>query len=284
MSSDVTVVARNVEMAFSLTKSGSSRSLVGKKNRIRVDALRGVSFIAYEGDAVGILGRNGSGKSTLMSIISGGLSPSGGAIKVKSQPTLLSVSAALQNHLSGAQNARLGLLAKGVHPVDVSSMVDEILAWADLKEAAIRPLKTYSSGMKARLKFAIATAVPSEILLIDEALATGDSAFAAKAKKRMETFLGNTGTMMIVSHSASSIRRHCNRAIWLNDGEIIADGGVAEVSKSYERWNRARAQDDQTGADRILSEMRSNYVRPSILFESEAERYLSSQAGRSNSY
>lgn len=274
MSSDVTVVARKVEMTFSLTKSGSARGLGRKRDRIRVDALRGVSFIAHEGDAIGILGRNGSGKSTLMSIISGGLSPSGGVIKVKSQPTLLSVSAALQNHLSGSQNARLGLLAKGVHPTEVPSMVDEIIAWADLTEAAVRPLKTYSSGMKARLKFAIATAVPSEILLIDEALATGDSAFAAKAKKRMDTFLGNTGTMMIVSHSASSIRRHCNRAIWLNDGEIVADGGVPEVSKPYERWNQARAKDDLKTADQILSDTKSDYVAPSILFESEAERYL----------
>ena len=160
---------------------------------------------------------------------------------------------------------------------EAEALTKEVIAWADLVEAADRPLKTYSSGMKARLKFALATAAPSEVLLIDEALATGDSAFTAKAKKRMDEFLDGTGTMLLVSHSASSIRKHCSRAIWINDGEVVSDGSVREISKPYERWNKARAEEDLDTAARIIEEVKVDYQRPSILFDSEARRFFNTQ-------
>lgn len=279
MSDRTTIAVRDLEMTYRLTKSGSSRGLFTRSGWTTVEALKSVSFVAKEGDSIGVLGKNGSGKSTLMNIISGGLAPTSGDVLVSAFPTLLSVSAALQNHLSGAQNARLGLLAKGLSPSESERMMHEVISWADLESAADRPLKTYSSGMKARLKFALATAAPSEILLIDEALATGDSAFTAKAKRRMDEFLDGTGTMLLVSHSASSIRKHCNRALWINDGELIADGSVKDVSRPYERWNKARADEDLVTAERILDEMRMEYQRPRIVFDSEARRYFNTQYG-----
>lgn len=279
MSDRTTIAVRDLEMTYRLTKSGSSRGLFTRSGWTTVEALKSVSFVAKEGDSIGVLGKNGSGKSTLMNIISGGLAPTSGDVLVSAFPTLLSVSAALQNHLSGAQNARLGLLAKGLSPRESERMMHEVISWADLESAADRPLKTYSSGMKARLKFALATAAPSEILLIDEALATGDSAFTAKAKRRMDEFLDGTGTMLLVSHAASSIRKHCNRALWINDGELIADGSVKDVSKPYERWNKARADEDLVTAERILDEMRMEYQRPRIVFDSEARRYFNTQYG-----
>lgn len=279
MSDRTTIAVRDLEMTYRLTKSGSSRGLFTRSGWTTVEALKSVSFVAKEGDSIGVLGKNGSGKSTLMNIISGGLAPTSGDVLVSAFPTLLSVSAALQNHLSGAQNARLGLLAKGLSPSESERMMHEVISWADLESAADRPLKTYSSGMKARLKFALATAAPSEILLIDEALATGDSAFTAKAKRRMDEFLDGTGTMLLVSHSASSIRKHCNRALWINDGELIADGSVKDISRPYERWNKARADEDLVTAERILDEMRMEYQRPRIVFDSEARRYFNTQYG-----
>lgn len=277
MSNKVTVVVRNLSKTYRLTKTGSSRGLFNRGGWTEVEALKSVSFIAHEGDAIGVLGKNGSGKSTLMNIISGGVAPTTGDVLVSAQPTLLSVSGALQNHLSGTQNARLGLLAKGMEPGEAEALTKEVIAWADLNDAADRPLKTYSSGMKARLKFALATAAPSEVLLIDEALATGDSAFTAKAKRRMDQFLGGTGTMLLVSHAASSIRKHCNRAIWINDGEVISDGSVREVSKPYERWNKARANEDALSATQIVEDVKQGYRKPSIVFDSEARKYFNTQ-------
>ena len=277
MSNSATVVVRNLTKTYKLTKTGSARGLFNRGGWTTVEALKSVSFVAHEGDAIGVLGKNGSGKSTLMNIISGGIAPTSGDVLVSAAPTLLSVSGALQSHLSGTQNAKLGLLAKGMGTGEAEALTKEVIAWADLVEAADRPLKTYSSGMKARLKFALATAAPSEVLLIDEALATGDSAFTAKAKKRMDEFLDGTGTMLLVSHSASSIRKHCSRAIWINDGEVVSDGSVREISKPYERWNKARAEEDLDTAARIIEEVKVDYQRPSILFDSEARRFFNTQ-------
>src|SRR5699024_2540465 len=169
-----------------------------------------------------------------------------------------------QSHLSGEANARIGLLAKGASSGEVVEIAKQITAWAELGEAATRPLKTYSSGMRARLKFAIATSIPSEILLIDKALSTVDSAFAHKTKITMHEFVRQSGAIMLVSRSAASIKRHCSRAIWLNEGEIIADGDVASVSKSYEKWSRARAKGENKLAAQIISDVSEQYKTPIV--------------------
>lgn len=272
MLDDPVIVADDLYLTYKLGRNGSAYTFDFRGRSTRVEALKGVSFAIQRGESVGVLGRNGSGKSSLLSILSGKSAPSAGSVYVSSTPTLLSVSAALQGDVSGRTNARLGLLARGLSGLEVERKVAEIGEWTELDSAYDRPLKTYSSGMKARLKFAIATATASEILLVDEALSTGDSTFALKAKTRMAEFLEDAGTIVVVSHAASSIRRQCDRVIWLNDGEIVADGGVAEISKIYAEWNRARAKGETEKASGILAEISGSYSRPKIVFDDPIER------------
>ena len=197
-------------------------------------ALHGVSFDVHEGESVGVIGSNGSGKSTLMSALAGLQPATSGEILVSDEPKLLGVGAVLIPHASGFRNIRLGLLALGLTAEEADERVDEIIEFTDLGEAIERPLNTYSSGMRARLHFAIATAVAPRILLIDEALAVGDRAFRVKSNRRIEQVLAGAGTLMMVSHSLGEIRRQCTRVIWIERGLVRADGPAADVLDSYD--------------------------------------------------
>src|SRR5262245_14013294 len=208
-----------------VTGKGSGRSLVR--------ALRGVSFDACEGDASGVIGTNGPGKPTLLSPIAGPFTPSGGEVLVAEEPKLLGVGATLLPTASGLRNIRLGCLALGMSAQEVDERIDDIVDFTELGEAIDRPLRTYSSGMRARLHFAIATSVSPRILLIDEALAVGDRMFRKKSTQRIQELLENAGTLMLVSHSLGEIARQCNRAIWIEKGVLRADGDVDELIARY---------------------------------------------------
>lgn len=266
--SEVTVAVRNVNKVYTPPSSGSLL-FARRRKSAAVQALKNVNFVTFAGESVGVIGRNGSGKSTLLRLIAGSEQPTSGDIHVSSQPTFLGVSAALQQHLSGQQNARLGLLAMGIEPKEASALIPEVLKWAEVESAATRPLSTYSSGMRSRLKFAIATAVNRDILIVDEALSTGDSAFASKAGRRMDHFLEEAGTVFIVSHSISMIEKRCNRAIWLHDGEIIADGTAQHVAKFYKLWSRRLSNDDIEGASQIIRRRKEEYSSNPYFLKSE---------------
>jgi teichoic acid transport system ATP-binding protein len=208
-----------------VTLQGPSRSLV--------HAIKGVSFDAYEGDAVGVIGSNGSGKSTLLATIGGLLTPTAGRVLVADEPKLLGVGATLIPAASGYRNIRLGCLALGMSAEEVDDRVDEIVDFTELGEAIHRPLRTYSSGMRARLHFAIATSVRPRILLIDEALGVGDRRFRKKSAERIGELLDEAGTLMFVSHGLGEVRRQCNRALWIEKGVLRADGPVDEVVDQY---------------------------------------------------
>lgn len=277
MSNKVTVVARNLGKSYFLHRNGSQFGFSPRRHQQEVQALKGASFVAQAGESIGVVGRNGSGKSTLFRLIAGGETPTSGEIFVSQEPTLLGVSAALQPQLSGAANVRLGLFAMGLSPDEVATMEHDIATWAEVEGAINRPMNTYSSGMKARLVFSISTAVKREILLIDEALSTGDSAFAAKSKERMNSFLDASGTVFIVSHGAGTIKNYCNRALWLDEGEIIADGDSFDVSSAYVKWSQLRSKEKYQDAEELLEEHRAAYIRPSIYFDEEAARALDEQ-------
>ena len=188
------------------------------------------------------------------------------------RPSLLSVSAVLVPSLTGLENVRLGLLAKGIDPRRAEDLAHAIADWADIGDAVHRPLSTYSSGMAARLKFAIATALEPKILLVDEALATGDAAFNRRAQDRMDEFLDNAGTVFIVSHTADTIAQHCTRALWLHHGELIADVSARRAVEWYKKWSSFKSAGDDKNAADIIAMLRRFNKPKRIIYSHSLER------------
>jgi teichoic acid transport system ATP-binding protein len=199
----------------------------------RVEAVKGVSFTLHEGEALGLIGANGSGKSSLLRAIAGLQPMTSGRVFARSEPVLLGVGAALHPDLSGRRNVLLGCTALGMPGDEALEALDEIVRFAEVEEFVDMPLRTYSSGMSARLQFAIASAVEPDVLLIDEALAVGDASFRRKSEQRMLRLVQNAGGLVLVSHSSASIAAMCDRAIWLVNGEVAADGPVGSVLEAY---------------------------------------------------
>jgi teichoic acid transport system ATP-binding protein len=199
-----------------------------------VHAIKGLSFVVYRGEAIGIIGGNGSGKSTLLKAIAGLLPPDRGAVFTDGQPSLLGVNAALMKDLTGERNIILGCLAMGMSPQETKQKYQEVVDFAGLKEGFIQyPMRTYSSGMGARLRFAIAAAKTHDVLLIDEALATGDAQFKVKSQKRIEELRKDAGAVFLVAHQLDVVKETCDRVIWIDDGKMIMDGDAEEVVDAY---------------------------------------------------
>jgi teichoic acid transport system ATP-binding protein len=203
-----------------------------------VHAVRGVSFVAHEGEAIGLIGRNGSGKSTLLRAIAGFLPTDAGAIYTRGQPSLLGVNAALMSDLTGERNVVLGCLAMGMNRAEVRQIYPGIVEFSGINENGQfidLPMRTYSSGMAARLRFSISAAKTHDVLMIDEALATGDARFQKRSEQRIRELREQAGTVFVVSHNNTSIRDTCERTIWLNVGKIVMDGPTEEVVSAYEK-------------------------------------------------
>jgi len=207
----------------------------GVAGRQVVRALRGISFDVYEGESVGVVGLNGSGKSTLLSAVAGVLPLTRGELLVSEEPRLMGVGAALLGEASGLRNIRLGCLALGMTKQEVDEQLDELVAFTELGDAIHRPLKTYSSGMRARVQFVVATAIEPRILLIDEALGVGDKDFRQKSQQKVEEIIRSAGTLMMVNHSLAELRNFCQRGIWLADGQMVMDGPIDDVIEAYEK-------------------------------------------------
>ncbi|EWM64671.1 ABC transporter ATP-binding protein [Micromonospora chalcea] len=243
-----TVVVDDVHVIYRIHKGASGGTTpVSALKRIvsrtkapnirEVHAVKGVSFTAYQGEAIGLIGSNGSGKSTLLRAIAGLLPPARGAVYTQGQPSLLGVNAALLNDLSGERNVVLGCLAMGMQPDQVKKIAPEIIEFSGINERgdfASLPMRTYSSGMGARLRFAISSAKKHDVLLIDEALATGDRKFRVRSEQRVRELRDSAGTVFLVSHSIGSIRDTCERTIWLEGGVLRMDGPTKEVCDAYE--------------------------------------------------
>lgn len=240
------VMVDNLHVKYQVFSSGKAvgnaggRKLLQPKMRgVRtVHALKGISFVAYENESIGIIGSNGSGKSTLLRAITGLTPPAEGSVYARSRPSLLGVGAALIPDLSGDKNITLGGLALGYNREQVEQMREEITKFAELEEFIDLPMRTYSSGMAARLKFAIAASKEHDILIVDEALAVGDAKFRKRSEAKIREIRENAGTVFLVSHSMNSIKETCNRCIWIEKGVQKMDGDPDTVIKAYQQHKK----------------------------------------------
>jgi lipopolysaccharide transport system ATP-binding protein len=197
-------------------------------------ALRDVSLHVRHGETVGIIGRNGSGKSTLLQIICGTLTASVGRVVARGRiGALLELGAGFNAEFTGRENAVLNAQILGLLPQEIAERIREIEAFADIGAFFDRPMKTYSSGMTVRVAFAVQSCIDPDILIVDEALAVGDAPFQAKCMRRLEELKARGTSILFVSHDTGSVRTLCDRAIWLDRGEVQAAGEVVPVTSAY---------------------------------------------------
>lgn len=236
------IKVENVSMKFNLMekKVDNLKEYVIKliRNEIKYHefwALKDVSFTLNKGERLGILGFNGAGKSTLLKVIAGVLKATEGNVSTKGKVVpLLELGAGFDKQYTGAENIYLYGAVLGYSRAFIKEKYDEIVEFSELGEFIDAPVKNYSSGMKARLGFSIATIVEPEILILDEVLAVGDAKFRKKSEKKIMSMFDKGVTVLFVSHSIEQVRRICNRAIILEKGQLIANGTVEEVSEIYE--------------------------------------------------
>lgn len=270
--SPLTVVAHRLRMRYKTPRTdrkprkGLVAKLLPRRQMVSVPAVRGVDLTVREGEFVGIIGRNGSGKSTLLRMLAGAEPPTSGLVLTSSRPQLLGVSAALIPDLTGAENIKLGFLALGMTQQEIDERFEEAAELSALGDALDLPMRTYSSGMGARLKFAISVMAEPKILMIDEALSTGDATFAERSKRKMDDLLERAGTVFMVNHAPRTIENVCSRVIWMEKGRIVLDGDTKEVSSRYRSFAYRLAKDREDEAMRIL--------RDAVL-EGEAKRQAS---------
>ena len=199
-------------------------------------ALNGLSFTGYSGDIIGVIGSNGAGKTTLCKVIAGLLKPDNGRITVKgSVSALLSLGTGFNVNLSGIENIYLNAMIVGMTRSQVEDLIDDIIDFSGLGRFIHEPLKNYSKGMRARLAFSIAAMIKPEILIMDEALSSGDVAFSEKAGLRLREILKQSKIVIVVSHNLGFVKRFCTRALWIDRGVVRANGNPAEIVKQYRR-------------------------------------------------
>lgn len=207
------------------------------------EALRDVDLSVLPGETVGVIGRNGAGKSTLFRIIARVIYPTAGrVVAVGRIAPLLELGLGLHGELTGRENILLQGALLGFSRAQMRRQMDSVIAWAELNEFIDAPIRTYSSGMIARLAFAVATDVDPDILLVDEALAVGDESFQMKCHDRIGAFRRAGKTVLLISHALDQVRDTCRRAVWLHKGGILADGDSQTVTRAYHAWSIGEAE------------------------------------------
>ena len=213
----------------------------GQRAVREVEAIKHVSFEVRNGTAMGIIGANGAGKSTLMRALAGILPPTSGSIEVWGRAsTLLALGVGFNQSLSGRENIILGGLAAGLSRREVEERADEVAEWTELGDFIDMPMRTYSSGMSARVGFSVAVHMKPDILMIDEALSTGDAHFREKANAKMAELRESARAMFLVSHGLGSIKEMCTEVMWLDHGKLMMRGDPEEVITAYMKFVKVK--------------------------------------------
>lgn len=270
------VVIDHVSMVYNVTSTGGgdevavpapvrwARKALGRPPVVRNRAVNDLTLAMHQGEFVGFIGRNGSGKSTLMNIVAGQMNPTSGRVYAVDTPVKLGVNVSLVPALSGEKNIRLGCLAQGMDPRHVQEILPELVEIAALGNAIHWPMKAYSSGMAARLRFAVATATDPHILILDEALSTGDAQFRERGQARMAQIREQAGCVLFVSHTMAEVREMCTRVVWLDQGDLLMDGDPDNVTREYEAFMKQLAAGNNHAAEREKQRLMSQVVRTEL--------------------
>ena len=251
MKKDVAISVQNVSMSFNLNKEKVDnlkeyfiKFVTRKLDYKKFNALKNISFEVKKGERLAIMGFNGAGKSTLLKVIVGVYKPTTGTVERSGViAPLLELGAGFDPNYSGKENIYLYGSILGYSREYIDSKYREIVRFSELGKFINVPLKNYSSGMKARLGFSIATAVDPDVLILDEVLSVGDAKFREKSMKKVQSMFDRGVTVLFVSHNASQVKALCDRAILLNHGEIVAQGDVNEVTDLYQRISKGDKDD-----------------------------------------
>ena len=206
-----------------------------RQNNVKVvDAVKNISLDVNHGTVLGVIGHNGAGKSTLLRTMAGILRPTSGEVEVHGRvSTLLALGLGFNSNLSGRENVILGGLAMGMSRAEVLERFEEISEFSELGDFIDLPIRTYSSGMGAKLAFSVAVHFEPDVLLVDEALSAGDARFKTKAKEKMHELMSTARTIVVVSHALNTIEELCNDAIWLDHGTLMGRGNPSEIVAQY---------------------------------------------------
>lgn len=216
-----------------LLRTGLAQLFRGDRQK-RFVALKHVSFRVERGESLGIIGPNGAGKSTLLSLVAGLAEPDEGTVTVNGRTAaLLELGSGFHPDLTGRENVRLNASLLGFTRKQTEELFDRIVGFSEITDFIDEPLRTYSSGMVVRLAFSVAVHLEPEILLVDEVLAVGDAAFQAKCIEKIWELRNSGKTLLIVSHAPPALQEFCDRAIWLDRGELVMSGGVRDVTEAY---------------------------------------------------
>ncbi|GEN48426.1 ABC transporter ATP-binding protein [Ligilactobacillus pobuzihii] len=231
-------LTKKFELLPAKNTKNKARSLVSSSNKEDQDfwALRNISFEIRNGECVGVIGLNGAGKSTLSNIISGQISQTTGQVEINGDVSIIAANAGMQGNLSGRENIRLKALMVGMSNKEIDNKMDDIIEFSELGPFIDQPVKTYSSGMKAKLGFSIMVHQDPDIMIVDEGLSVGDKTFVDKSRKRMFEFRDQGKTILLVSHDMRTIKEWCDRVIWLNYGEVKAYGTPEEILPEYNKF------------------------------------------------
>jgi len=243
--SEAMISVRDLRKQFMVNHSGANslktRLMWFKRNQMEhLEVLKGLSFDIMKGECVSVIGRNGAGKSTLLALLARVYKPTSGSIEINGRiAPLLELGAGFHPDLSGRENVFFNGIILGLSRKEIAKRLEAIIDFAEVRQHIDAPVRTYSSGMLARLGFAIAVHVDADILLVDEVLSVGDLEFEEKCFNKIAEFRQNGGTIFFVSHDLESVRRVSDRCLWIKNGNIVMEGPADEVTSAYEKAAQA---------------------------------------------